>query len=191
MATEIGVVNLLIGTVTAFSTDGALRILKVGDSAYTNDLLLTGPDGAIEIRFADGSVMDLGRDSQILLNTDFFDLNLAETLTAVSILVDDDGDAILSGNESLRNDLDSSPLQHDIAGFGESEFSALDLTDVLGHADNHIAGVEYEGHLQIQISNSQGLVQLINLTDVAATDDMAAQSLLAQLLNSGDSSDVS
>lgn len=195
MATEIGVVNLLMGTVTAFSTDGSLRILKVGDSAYANDLILSGPDGAIEIRFLDGSVMDLGHDSQLLLNTDFFDLSLSGHSGDVSILVDADGDVILSGNEPLQNNANpaeqNGSWQHDLAGFGQSELSSLDLTDVLSQADNHIAGVEYEGHLQIQISNAEGLVQLINLTDVVATDDMAAQSLLTRILNAGDNSDVS
>ena len=197
MAAEIGVVNVLMGTVTAFSTDGSLRILNVGDNAYANDLILTGPDAAIEIRFADGSVMDLGRDSQLLLNVDFFELNLPDLadddLLSVSILVDAEGDDILTGNDAVQSTSNQAnglmPIQYDIAGFAQSQVNVLELADVVGNPDNHIAGVEYEGHLQIQVSNAGGLIQLINVTDMAASDDMAAQSLLNQLLNSDDSSD--
>ncbi len=73
MATEIGVVKALIGAVTATSTDGSVRTLQVGDVVYANDLISTGAEGAIEIEFADGSVMDLGRSSQALLDSEVFD----------------------------------------------------------------------------------------------------------------------
>ncbi len=80
MATQIGIVKALIGTVTATSADGSTRNLQVGDSVYADELVSTGSGGAVELEFADGSVMDLGRDSQALLdNTVFNPEALAET----------------------------------------------------------------------------------------------------------------
>ncbi|MCC5796416.1 MAG: retention module-containing protein [Methylophaga sp.] len=73
MATEIGTVTVLIGTATAVSTDGSIRHLQVGDKVFQNDLISTGADGALEIHFADGSVMDLGRTSNALLDSEVFD----------------------------------------------------------------------------------------------------------------------
>jgi hypothetical protein len=91
MAIQIGIVKALIGTVTATSADGSTRDLQVGDSVYADELVSTGSGGAVELEFADGSVMDLGRDSQALLDNSVFNPEaLAETAaTAVS-----DADAI-------------------------------------------------------------------------------------------------
>jgi hypothetical protein len=70
MATQIGIVQALIGTATA--TDGSIRNLHVGDSVYADELVSTRSGGAVEIEFSDGSVMDLGRDSQALLDNAVF-----------------------------------------------------------------------------------------------------------------------
>ncbi|MDQ7073538.1 MAG: retention module-containing protein [Gammaproteobacteria bacterium] len=73
MATEIGIVNVLIGTATATSTDGTQRDLHVGDRVYADEVITTGAVSAIEIEFADGSLMDLGRNSQAFLDDTVFD----------------------------------------------------------------------------------------------------------------------
>jgi len=82
MATQIGVITAVVGTVTATAEDGSIRTLQAGDRVYANEVISTGPAGAVEIEFADGSVMDLGRDSQAMLDTAVFDpdaIGLAET----------------------------------------------------------------------------------------------------------------
>jgi T1SS-143 domain-containing protein len=82
MATQIGVITAVVGTVTATAEDGSIRTLQAGDRVYANEVISTGPAGAVEIEFADGSVMDLGRDSQAMLDTAVFDpdaTGLAET----------------------------------------------------------------------------------------------------------------
>ncbi|KKM62340.1 hypothetical protein LCGC14_1522660, partial [marine sediment metagenome] len=58
-----------------------------------NELISTGGEGAIEIEFADGSVMDLGRSSQALLDTEMFDPS-SITATNSPDALDDDVDAI-------------------------------------------------------------------------------------------------
>jgi len=73
MATGIGTVKALIGTAIATAVDGSQRNLLVGDSVYADEIITTGDTSAIEIEFADGSLMDLGRNSQAFLDTDIFD----------------------------------------------------------------------------------------------------------------------
>lgn len=89
MATEIGTVTVLIGTATAVSTDGSIRHLQVGDKVFQNDLISTGADGAVEIHFADGSVMDLGRSSNALLDSEVFDPTTPMADAQDEALVDD------------------------------------------------------------------------------------------------------
>lgn len=82
MATQIGVITAVTGTVTATAADGSIRTLQAGDRVYANEVISTGSAGAIEIEFTDGSVMDLGRGSQAMLDTAIFNPNataLAET----------------------------------------------------------------------------------------------------------------
>jgi T1SS-143 domain-containing protein len=88
MATQIGVIKAIVGTVTATSTDGSIRTLQAGDRVYANEVISTGPSGAVEIEFADGSVMDLGRDSQALLDTAVFDP------AATSSVADTEGEVV-------------------------------------------------------------------------------------------------
>ncbi len=105
MATEIGVVKALIGAVTATSTDGSVRALQVGDVVYANDLISTGAEGAVEIEFADGSVMDLGRSSQALLDTEVFDptnTDVVDNQQAVTDDVDAIQQAILEGQDPTQ-----------------------------------------------------------------------------------------
>ena len=73
MATEIGIVKALIGTAVITAVDGSQRNLLVGDRVYADEVITTGDASAIEIEFSDGSLMDLGRNSQALLDSEIFD----------------------------------------------------------------------------------------------------------------------
>lgn len=75
MATQIGIVKAIMGEVTATAADGSIRTLQAGDRVFANELISTGAGGAIEIEFADGSLMDLGRNSQAMLDSEIFDPN--------------------------------------------------------------------------------------------------------------------
>ncbi len=94
MATQIGVVKAMIGEVTATAADGSIRTLQLGDMVYANELISTGTGGAVEIEFADGSVMDLGRNSQAMLDSEVFDPNAAAVAETASEDVPDDVAAI-------------------------------------------------------------------------------------------------
>lgn len=86
MATEIGIVKTLIGSAVATAADGSQRNLQAGDRIYADEVITTGAAGAIEIEFSDGSIMDLGRSSQALLDNDVFDpQQTAESETEVEI----------------------------------------------------------------------------------------------------------
>lgn len=91
MATEAGIISALIGTATATAVDGTVRNLQVGDKVYPNEIITTGLAGAIEIEFPDGSVMDLGRNSQAVLDSETFELDVAvdETPSPAADVVDD------------------------------------------------------------------------------------------------------
>jgi len=95
MATEAGIISALIGTATATAVDGTVRNLQVGDKVFPNEIITTGLAGAIEIEFPDGSVMDLGRNSQAVLDSETFDFDVAAAETpAPATDVADDIDAI-------------------------------------------------------------------------------------------------
>ncbi|HCC81441.1 MAG TPA: hypothetical protein DEQ25_09170, partial [Methylophaga sp.] len=94
MATEAGIISALIGTATATAVDGTVRNLQVGDKVYPNEIITTGIAGAIEIEFPDGGVMDLGRNSQAVLHSEAFELDVAEADTPPAADVVDDIDAI-------------------------------------------------------------------------------------------------
>jgi hypothetical protein len=91
MATEAGIISALIGTATATAVDGTVRNLQVGDKVYPNEIITTGLAGAIEIEFPDGSVMDLGRNSQAVLDSETFEFDVAagETPEPAADVVDD------------------------------------------------------------------------------------------------------
>jgi hypothetical protein len=66
---NIGTVQSVTGLVRAIAEDGTERILSVGDTVAENERVVTG-DGVIVIAFTDGTVMDLGSNSSIVLNDD-------------------------------------------------------------------------------------------------------------------------
>ncbi|MED5509645.1 MAG: retention module-containing protein, partial [Pseudomonadota bacterium] len=94
MATQIGGITAVVGRVTATAEDGSIRTLQAGDRVYANEVISTGPAGAIEIEFADGSVMDLGRDSQAMLDSAVFNPNATEFAESEGDDVPDDVAAI-------------------------------------------------------------------------------------------------
>lgn len=78
---NVGTVQSVIGAVRAIAEDGTERILSVGDTVAENEKIITG-DGFIVIAFTDGTVMDLGSNSSVVLNEDV--LNQEDEQTAQS-----------------------------------------------------------------------------------------------------------
>ncbi|MCX4186909.1 retention module-containing protein [Methylophaga sp. OBS4] len=73
MAKQIGTVNAVSGAVSATSSDGTIRNLQLNDVVYEDDLIITGENGVVEIGFANNHTMDLGRNSQVMLDGDIYD----------------------------------------------------------------------------------------------------------------------
>ena len=94
MAIQVGVVKAITGSVTATAADGSIRNLQVGDRVFANELISTGAAGAIEIEFADGRVMDLGRNSQAMLDADLYDSSPSAVAASEGEVVPDDVAAI-------------------------------------------------------------------------------------------------
>ena len=98
MATEIGIIKTLIGTAVATAADGSQRTLQAGDRVYQDEVITTGAAGAVEVEFADDSVMTLGRSSQAILDVDAFDpQDVAQALEYASSDVEALQQALLDG----------------------------------------------------------------------------------------------
>ncbi|WP_083491816.1 retention module-containing protein [Pseudomonas taeanensis] len=69
MATLIGVVRQVVGEVFAVAGDGARRPLAEGDRVFAGEQLATGAVGAVAIALVGGGELTLGRNSQLLLDT--------------------------------------------------------------------------------------------------------------------------
>lgn len=104
MAAQVGVVTALLGSANSTSEIGTQRSLQLGDDVFQNELVSTGLDSAIEIEFNDGSVMDLGRCSQTVLNNEVFDLTASEAAFASA---DSDVEAI---QQALLEGVDPSQI---------------------------------------------------------------------------------
>ncbi|MEX1200373.1 MAG: retention module-containing protein [Methylophaga sp.] len=89
MATSIGVVKNIIGTVTAVSEDGSIRQLQVGDKVFQFDVIATSAAGAVEIELADGSLMDMGRNAQMYLDAEVFEDMANVTAPTIEAGLDD------------------------------------------------------------------------------------------------------
>ncbi|WP_443190430.1 retention module-containing protein, partial [Pseudomonas indica] len=69
MATLIGVVRQVVGEVYAVASDGGRRLLVEGDRVFAGEQIVTGPEGAISIALAKGGELELGRQSELLLDS--------------------------------------------------------------------------------------------------------------------------
>lgn len=67
MASQSGIVKIVVGTVSATLPDGSTRQLRVGDQVFADERITTASASAIEIELTDGSILDLGQNDQIAL----------------------------------------------------------------------------------------------------------------------------
>jgi hypothetical protein len=72
MAEEIGIVSTVIGNVTVIDINGISRTLQAGDKIFQNDLVSTDLNGAVEISLEDGNIVDIARNSQLLLDENIY-----------------------------------------------------------------------------------------------------------------------
>ena len=102
MTTKIGIVKVIIGTATATDIDGARRNLSLGDEVYANEVITTGNASAIEIEFSDGTLMDLGRNTQALLDSEAFDPQQPTIESASEVDVLALQDALIDGEDPTQ-----------------------------------------------------------------------------------------
>ncbi|MGH8353380.1 MAG: retention module-containing protein, partial [Pseudomonas sp.] len=69
MATLIGVVRQVVGEVYAVAGDGSRRPLVEGDRVFAGEQIVTGAEGAVAIALVGGGELTLGRDSNLMLDT--------------------------------------------------------------------------------------------------------------------------
>ena len=73
MATKsIGIVVELIGDAQVRSVDGVIRVLSIGDQINEGDLLTTGLNTRIQIEFFSGQKLQVGADTELLLDESVF-----------------------------------------------------------------------------------------------------------------------
>jgi len=102
MATEIGIIKTVIGTTVAKAIDGSQRPLQAGDIVFQNETIVTGQFGAVEIQLPDGSLIDLGRSSETVLDPAILEVKAAEQ-SANADEIEEIQEAILAGEDPTQN----------------------------------------------------------------------------------------
>ncbi|ORU94313.1 MAG: hypothetical protein A6F70_08300 [Cycloclasticus sp. symbiont of Bathymodiolus heckerae] len=101
---NVGTVQSVSGIVKAIAEDGTERVLRVGDKVAENEKIITG-SGVIVIAFTDGTVMDLGSNSSIVLNDDVLNQEGAQTAQSRSAAEDE----VAALQEALTNNPNFDP----------------------------------------------------------------------------------
>ena len=78
----VGAVSSLSGTVKAISLDGSERILQAGDQVHADEVLITGASASVNIKFNNGSTLDLASDARATLDSDVYGGTTAEDAAA-------------------------------------------------------------------------------------------------------------
>ena len=102
-AQQIGIVTVVVGHVVAINADGDERVLAVGDAVYADEVIRTADAGAVTIQFNDGGWLDLGRNSQAVLDADVYSEDGVEGEAADAVAsVEDIQAAILAGGDPTQ-----------------------------------------------------------------------------------------
>jgi hypothetical protein len=75
MATVVGEVSNVTGTVVAIDASGNERILNVGDQVFAGETIRTGEGAFVAIALVDGGRFDLGRNGEAILDSDVVDVD--------------------------------------------------------------------------------------------------------------------
>lgn len=103
MATEIGIIKTVIGTVVTKAADGSQRPLQAGDIIFQNETIITGDVGAIEIELSDGSLIDLGRNSETVLDPTLLQIKTSEQELTTESEVESLQQAILNNADPTQD----------------------------------------------------------------------------------------
>ncbi|MDX2424951.1 MAG: retention module-containing protein, partial [Cycloclasticus sp.] len=161
---NVGTVKSVTGIVKAIAEDGSERILSVGDSVAENEKIITG-DGVIVIAFSDGTVMDLGSNSSVVLNDDVLNQDGEQTAQSQSDAVDE----VAALQQALANNpnLDPSALPATAAGAAASETAennghSIVSVDYLNPKIDPTSGFETKGINPVILSSEEELLLAID-----------------------------
>ncbi len=150
-AGAVGIVRVVFGTVKAVANDGSERILHLGDRVYANELISTSDLSGVSIEFRNGGRVDLGRDSEAMLDSDVYgptDVDGAELASSIdaaqqAILAGADPAAVLAapaaggGGDDLSSAVNPPPVIERIgpqvtpeSGFETQGLSPLNTQDL-------------------------------------------------------------
>ncbi len=140
-AQNIGTVKQLIGTATAEGSNGVIRTLHIGDRVNANDLIVTGDASVIQIVFKDGSHMDLGRDSRLVLDSEIFNPNQSRvadadaSVTAIqkAILAGEDPGKVAAATAAGDTANNGTPLPDYIHSIVQVELTGQQVTPTSGY----------------------------------------------------------
>ncbi|MBI4207158.1 MAG: retention module-containing protein [Betaproteobacteria bacterium] len=69
IGSPVGTVQVAIGTVRILGADGVARSAQEGERVLLNELITTGSDGLVQVRFDNGRLLDLQHDSSATLDS--------------------------------------------------------------------------------------------------------------------------
>jgi Calx-beta domain-containing protein len=187
MATQVGVVSIIIGTATATAVDGTIRNLQLGDKVYADELISTGSNSVFSIKFADDTVISLGRDVQLVLDEAVYNPNI-QAEVATTLDTDAIQQTILAGVDPLE--IAEIPTTFDIDAIQQILLSGVDPRDVIeataagvGQAGNEgLSNIQIE-HLAPEVIATSGFETRNNFTTVAVANVADDETLIPIDLN--------
>ena len=145
MATLIGVVSQVVGEVFAVAGNGTRRALAEGDRVFAGEQLVTGASGAVAIALVGGGELTLGRDSNLMLDT--------------QLLAGARGDgsaAAAQGTESAPSDQDLAEVEQLQAAIEAGEDPTASLAATAAGPGAGAAGNAGGGHSFVLLGETAG-----------------------------------
>jgi len=143
---SVGTVSAIFGKVKAVASNGAERILHQGDQVFANELIVTADLSGISIEFGNGGRIDLGRNSEAMLDSDVYgsdDVDTAELASSIEAAQE----AILAGADPAE--ILEAPAAG--GGGGEDLSSAVNPPPIIERTGQHLtpeSGFETTGLFQ-------------------------------------------
>jgi len=143
VSTAIGEVQSVTGRVVAIGANGVERQLFAGDAVYPDDQIKTIGKSTIVVALRDGSRLDLGRDSEALLDEAVYSDDVAAVRASALADVEEIQKAIAEGADPAEI-TDPTAVGGDLSSGGESIEPAAGQ-ERTGRTGNIEAGYETEG----------------------------------------------
>ncbi|MFK0573849.1 retention module-containing protein, partial [Endozoicomonas sp.] len=174
-----GKIHYAVGQVEAISPDGSRRLLKIGDTIFKNEMIVTGADGVIHIDLVNGQLLELSGGIETDLLSFFADSQSEDVLLETEAEFSEVQQAILAGADPTE--LLSAPAagvpddgaSTDNAGFGTQ--TILDLSGIQGDP-----GAGFEGSEEGTPFGNDGIERSSRVADI---DSVAPSAPIIRLEN--------